>query len=169
MNKEPIKILRDILINCMTLTNDQIFNYNQGFKLPETSGLFIIINYLSSQVYSATNTFIPSPEGDETNNKESISALTKEDYMINVISKNNDARQRKEEVILSLNSNFSKEQQGKYQFRIANVSNSFTNVSELEGAAMVNRFAINISLLAHYNKTIDTTIYDTFTNEIEEN
>lgn len=166
MNREPIKIIGDIIKNCMTLTDDQIFIYNQDFKLPETSGLFVILQYNSSQNYSSVNEFIPAPEGTDTA-EESISMLTKEDYTINVISKNDEARQRKEEVILSLNSNYSQNQQGTYQFQIARISNSFVNVSELEGAGMINRFAINISLLAHYNKTIDTVFYDDFTNQIE--
>jgi hypothetical protein len=69
---------------------------------------------------------------------------------------------------MSLNSNFSKDQQGLYQFQIAQISNSFVNVSELEGAGMLNRYAINISLLAHYSKTMDTTYYDNnFISEID--
>jgi hypothetical protein len=94
--------------------------------------------------------------------------LTREEYLINVISKNDEARQRKEEVILSINSNFSKNKQELYQFKIANLSNSFLNVSELEGAGIVNRFAINISVLAYYNNTINTDYYDNnFINQIE--
>ena len=131
MNREPIKIIGDILKNCMALTTGQIFIYNQDFKLPETSGLFILMQYNTSSNYSSTNEFLPAAEGVDTA-QESISMLTKEDYTINVISKNDDARQRKEEVIMSLNSNFSQNQQGLYQFQIARVSNSFVNVSELE-------------------------------------
>lgn len=166
MNREPIKIIGDILKNCMSLNDNQIWIYNQDFKIPETSGLFVLLQYNSSQNYSSTNEFVPAPEGTDTA-EENISMLTKEDYTINVISKNDEARQRKEEVILSLNSNYSQNQQGLYQFQIARLSNSFVNVSELEGAGMLNRFAINISLLAHYNKTIDTVFYDDFTNQIE--
>jgi hypothetical protein len=145
----------------MALTNDQIYIYNQDFKIPETSGLFILMQYNTSDNYSSTNEFLEATE------QESISMLTKEDYTVNVVSKNDDARLRKEEVIMSLNSNYSQDQQGLHQFQIARVSNSFVNVSELEGAGMLNRFAINISLLAHYNKTIDTVFYDDFTNQIE--
>lgn len=166
MNREPIKIIGDILKNCMALTDDQIWIYNQDFKIPETSGLFILLQYNNSDNYSSTNEFLPAPEGTDTA-QESTSILTREDYTINVISKNDDARSRKEEVIMSLNSNYSQDLQGLYQFQIAKVSNSFVNVSELEGAGMLNRFAINVSLLAHYNKTIDTAFYDDFTNQIE--
>jgi len=165
MNREPIKIIGDILTEFMSLSAGQVMIYNQDFKLPETSGLFIILQYNSSQNYSSINEFIPAAEGIE-GGQESITTLMKEDYTINVISKNDEARQRKEEVIMGLNSNFSQDKQGLYQFQIARVSNSFVNVSELEGAGMLNRFAINISLLAHYTKTINTSYYDDFTNQI---
>ena len=67
---------------------------------------------------------------------------------------------------MALNSNYSQDQQGLYQFQIAKISNSFVNVSELEGAGMLNRFAINISLLAFYNKVTDTSFYDNYNNQI---
>jgi hypothetical protein len=166
MNREPIKIIGDILKNFMSLTDDQIWIYNQDFKIPETRGLFVLLQYNNSKNYSSTNTFIPAAEGVEVG-QQSITSLMKEDYTINVISKNDEARQRKEEVILALSSNFSQDKQGEFQFQIARITNSFVNVSELEGAGMLNRFALNISLLAHYNKTIDTVYYDNFTNQIE--
>jgi hypothetical protein len=167
MDRETIKILADIIKNGMSLTDEQIFIYNQDYVIPETSGLFIVLQNLSSNNYSTNNTFIPQPEGIE-GAQESITMLTREEYLINIISKNDEARQRKEEVILSINSNFSKNKQELYQFKIANLSNSFLNVSELEGAGIVNRFAINISVLAYYNNTINTDYYDNnFINQIE--
>ena len=165
MIREPIKIIADILKNCMNLTNEQIYIYNQDFKIPQTKGLFVLIQYNNSSNYSTTNEFIPAPEGVDTA-QEYISMLTREYYTINVVSKNDEARQRKEEVIMALNSNYSQDQQGLYQFQIAKISNSFVNVSELEGAGMLNRFAINISLLAFYNKVTDTSFYDNFNNQI---
>lgn len=165
MNREPIKILGDIIKEFMVLTDQQIMIYNQNFKLPQTSGLFVILQYNNSKVYSGKNQFIPAPEGD-VGGQESITTLTQENYTINIISKDDEARQRKAEVILSLNTNFAQDQQELYQFKIAEISNSFDNVSELEGAAMINRFAINVSLLARYEKIRDVTYYDDFTNTI---
>ena len=166
MNREPIKIIGDILVNCMTLDSQQIIIYNQDFKVPETSDLFIVLQYSSSpNVLYNTNQFLPADEGVE-GAQQNLSMLAKENYIINVLSKNDESRLRKEEVILSLNSDFSRNQQELYQFQIARLSNSFTNVSELEGAGMLNRFALNISLTAHYSKTVPTVYYDDFTNQI---
>ena len=166
MNREPIKIIGDILKNCMSLTDDQLWIYNQDFKIPETKGLFIVLQRNTAVTYSATNNFIPADEG-EVGAQEMMNVRRKEDYTVNVMSKNSDARLREHEVALSLNSNYSENEQEKYQFRIARIGTGSVNVSELEGAGMLNRFAINVSLLAWYNKTIDTPYYDTFTNQVE--
>ena len=163
MNREPIKIIGDILKNGMALNNEQIYIYNQDFKIPETSGLFVLLQYNNSVNYSSTNQFVSEGAGEA---QENISMLTKENYTINVISKNDEARQRKEEVVMALNSNFSQNQQGLHQFQIAKISNGFINVSELEGAGMLNRFAINIDCTGFYNKINNITFYDDFTNQI---
>ena len=163
MNKEPIKIVASIIKNLMGLNDQQIFIYNQNFEIPETSGIFVVIQYNTSQIYSSVNEFIPSDIGGD----EFLTTQTREDYTINIMSKDDTARTRKEEVILSLNSNYSRNQQELYQFKIGRITGNFTNVSELEGSAVINRFALPISLLAHYSKTISTDYYDTFTNSIE--
>ena len=149
----------------MSLTDDQIFIYNQDFKIPETSGLFVVMNRGLAQTYSVTNEFLPAPEGTDTA-QQSISSLRKENYIINLMSKNDEARLREFEVDLALRSDFSANQQELYQFKITNINDGNSNVSELEGAGTLTRFAINISLFAHYNKTIDTVFYDDFTNQI---
>ena len=159
MNREPVLVVADIIKNCLSLNDGQIFIYNQNFKLPETSGLFIIIQYNSSQEYSSNSEFVPTESGAN----ELISSQVREEYTINVLSRDDTARTKKEEVKMALNSNYSQNQQGLYQFSIGRLGN-FTNVSELEGADVINRFALNINLLAHYSKTLATDYYDTFTN-----
>ena len=162
MNREPVKILADIIKNVMGLNDQQIFIYNQDFKIPDSSGLFVVIQYNSSTPYSSVNEFIPTVEGGD----EILTTQTREEYTVNVMSKDDTARTRKEEVILGLNSNYSRNQQELHQFKIGRITGSFTNVSEVEGAGTINRFALPISLLAHYSKTISTDFYDTFTNSI---
>lgn len=162
MNREPILIIADIIQNELGLTDSQIFIYNQDYKLPETSGLFIVLVNDSSEVYSNSQKFIAT----QTSSQEVINYLAKEEYSINIMSKNSEARTRKEEVVMALVSNYAKEQQDKYQFKIAQIPNSFTNVSELEGAGMLNRFVVNLSVLTWKQKTKDIPYFDQFTKQI---
>ena len=164
MNREPLKIIGDILINFMELDEEQIFIYNQDFNLPEISGLFIVLDRGLAKTFSTTNQFIPAVEGVSTA-QQNITSLRKENYIINIMSKNDEARLREYEVDLALKSNFSENQQGIYQFKIATINDGNSNVSNLEGAGMYTRFAIDISLFAHYSKTIEAPFYDDFTNQ----
>ena len=147
----------------MGLDTQQIFIYNQNFKIPETSGLFVVIQFNSSRPYASNNEFI------EATNEELLTTQTKEEYTVNVMSKDDTSRTRKEEVVMALNSNYSRNQQELYQFKIGKITGDFLNVSEVEGAAVINRFALPLTVLAHYSKTLSTDIYDTFTNSIENN
>ena len=162
MNRESILIIADIIQNELGLTNSQVFIYNQDYKLPETSGLFIVLVNDSSEIYSNSNRYV----GTVNNSQEVINLLAKEEYSINIMSKNSEARTRKEEVVMALISNYAKEQQDKYQFKIAQIPNSFTNVSELEGAGMLNRFVINLSVLTWKQKTKEISYFDQFTKQI---
>ena len=110
MNREPVLVVADIIKNCLSLNDGQIFIYNQNFKLPETSGLFIIIQYNSSQEYSSNSEFVPTESGAN----ELISSQVREEYTINVLSRDDTARTKKEEVKMALNSNYSQNQQGIY-------------------------------------------------------
>lgn len=162
MNREPILIIADIIQNEMGLTNSQVFIYNQDYKLPETSGLFIVLVNDSSEIYSNSNKYV----GTANSSQEVINLLAKEEYSINIMSKNSEARTRKEEVVMALISNYAKQQQDLYQFKIAQIPNSFTNVSELEGAGMLNRFVINLSVLTWKQKTKDIPYFNQFTKQI---
>lgn len=164
MNREPIKIIGDIVKNFMDLTEEQILIYNQDFILPATSGLFIILQDTTSQAFASNNRFIPATE-NVVGAEENIISLNKEEIIINVISKNSEARLRRAEIAMALRTNFSQGQQEIYQFKITNITSSL-NVSEAEGAGMLNRFATTVSLFTHYEKTINTPYYDNFTNNL---
>ena len=158
MNRETPLILADIIKNEMSLQDGQIYIYNQDFKLPSTNGLFVVIQQESSELgASNTKTIVV-----DNVLKENTYQLVKEEYAINIMSQNAEARQRKEEVLLALVSTYSQQKQDLYQIKIAQSPTSFVNVSELEGGSMLNRFVINISVLSWYQKTKTIPYYDQF-------
>ena len=165
MDREPVLILADIIENFMSLGNGRIFIDNQNFKMPTDTGLFVVLQQISSNNYSTTNKFIPADEGQE-GGQELITYRSQESYNINVMSRDSSARQRKEEVIMALNSDFSKNQQEKYSFKLAKISNSFNNISDVEGEAVLSRYVFNINLIAWYSSIRDTAYYDQFSNQI---
>lgn len=162
MNKSPIIILRNILEVVMGLTANQIYIYNQDFKIPQTSGLFIVLQNISSKPYASNLVSIPVDGGMQ----ETTTMLTKEIYAINLFSKTTEARDRKEEAMMALNSGYALEQKELYQFRFATLMDEVLNISEIEGAGMLNRFVFNVQVNAWYSVTRSITYYDQFSDSI---
>lgn len=156
MIREPILIIAEIIKDFLGLAANRVFIYEENINLPKDKDLYIAIQHINSQPYSLTNRQTPT----ETGFQEEINLLTREEYIINVVSKNNEARTRKEEVILALNSSKSLELQEKYQFNIAKITSSFINISELEGAGILKRYAIKIVIMAHKSKINEIDYYD---------
>jgi hypothetical protein len=154
MNKEPIKIIADIIKHELLLLDDEIYIYNQDFKVPNKQGLFVVIIAEDSNAYSANSRV----EGSQ----ETTAVLTHESYDINIMSKNNEARLRKDEVYMALVSQYAQQQQDLYQFRIAQIPNNVMNLSEIEGAGMLNRFMINVSVMAWIKRTKEIDYFDKF-------
>ncbi len=65
-------------------------------------------------------------------------------------------------MILALNSVYAEQQQELNSFRIFPLSQSFVNLSELEGAAIPYRFTISINMQYAVVKTKSVPYYDTF-------
>jgi hypothetical protein len=166
MNREVIKILGDIIKESMSLSDQQIWLENEDYKIKETSGLFIIIQQTNSNSYSNTNKF--EEDAGQTTLQENITSLTREEYLINIMSKDNEARTRKEELILALNSYTSQDLQSKYNFKISQIGN-INNLSELEGSGMLTRYGLSIVCLARYSLTRDVPYYENFSEEVKTN
>ena len=161
MNREIGLLLCNIIQAELALTSDRIWIYNQAKKIPIDENLFIVVRQINSRVWANRN--IPSPILSGMN---AITTLnTVEEYSIDIASVNAQARQRKEEVILALNSTFSLQQQEKYNFRIALIPTNFLNISSVEGSRMLTRFTINVRVYGVYTKTQAVEYYDNFTHE----
>tara|TARA_R110000751_G_scaffold299695_4_gene411068 strand:- start:13871 stop:14512 length:642 start_codon:yes stop_codon:yes gene_type:complete len=209
MNREPILIMAELIINKMQLSKERVSVYNQNFKPPKDKNLFVVLRQDTSTIFSSSTELVTvgdnTPEWDLTrtyykgtivkyvvdglfyqclNNDvtstpdtiadwatitdyelQSINAL--ETYTINIASRNDDARKRKEEIIFSLLSNDAADAQELNHFKISSLPTSFLNISEVEGSTMLNRFAITINILAWYRLTnASPSYYDTFSNAI---
>ena len=165
MIKEPIKILSDIVQTKLALPSGRVILYDQNFKLPEDDGLFVIVQYVSTDPYSITTRPIAAPV-ETREMEEEIVMRTRETYTINIVSRDDTARIRKEEVLMAFSSAYASEQQELYEFSIARISNSFVDISEVEGSSKIRRFAINVVVLAWYLQQNSVDFYDDFSEEI---
>jgi hypothetical protein len=138
--REVIKVIGDILKNQMNLDDSQIMLSYEKYDIPENDKLFIDLSYVSGRAIANNSVFDP-----ETN-IETIYTTMNEIVQIDLMSFGPEARTRKEEVISSLGSVFSQQQQEKYNMQIARIPGDFINASSLEETKFLNRFTINITV-----------------------
>lgn len=166
--REFILVLADIIQTEMSLADDHVFIYNQDFKIPEYDDLFIVLSYLGAPRALANNNeiIVDSVTGNVSEN-QCLNQL--ENIAIDVMSRNPDARVRKEEVLMALTSVFSKAQQEQYQFKIFSQPSSFIDISEAEGAARINRYQITVPLMTSYRKSKIIEYYNQFSYTVKDN
>ncbi len=159
MTKDPIAIIIDIIRTYMGLTNDQIWQYNSAKVMPNTNGVFVVVDFLASKPYSVTTDNSVSDLGDY---QETVTVQNQEMFSIDIFSRDSTARTRKEEIIAALAANYSLRQQEIYSFKIAKVAHRLNNVSQQDGGSMLNKFVIDTTILTWYTNTKIIEYYDQF-------
>lgn len=158
MNQEPIIILRDIIKTQLSLTNDKIWLYNQDFKIPQTEGLFITLENVNSNNFSNNNRFVENDTQDGIDEQQTVN--NSDEIAIELFSKNREAITKQNEVRMALNSYYAKEQQEKFQFKVAKINNPFQDVSLAEGTGMLTRFRLMVTVLSWDERTAAVAFYD---------
>ena len=155
MNREPVKIICQIIKDFMQLDSGQIWIYNQDYKIPNTTGLFVIVSLLGTRPYGLRQNEIENQDGSMSE-EQTLNAISQ--YQIDIQSKDNSARLRKEEVLFALTSNLSQQLQEQYFFRIAKIPNSFENTSLTEEPSMYTKFSLTLNVFS-WNKNVKNIDY----------
>lgn len=146
-------------IPCVTIKS-------QNIKLFNTDKLQITISTISSNVFANRKELkdVTITNDDETTTEELHEIVYMNDkriMQIDIYSRNNEARQRLNEVQMALTSTLAEQLQDQYQFRISKISNA-TNLSGLDGGSDVNRYTIRFNCLSWYTKEKQIQFYDKF-------
>lgn len=154
----PLQLLVDILVKEMGLAASRVYLWDQKINAPTDNDLFIAVSVLNCKPFSNSRELDGSGAGlierQSTNFQAQVS--------LDVISRDLSAVNRKEEVLLALNSNYSEQQQELNSFRIFPLSSAFTNLSGIDGAAIPYRFSISINMQYAVVKTKSVPYFDTF-------
>lgn len=165
MNEEAIVIIRDIIKTELSLTDQNIWLFNQDYKIPVSEGLSVVLSSINKIPYANNNRFIENQTQTGINQLQYI--LVSEQIDIDLFSKNREAQTRQFEVIMAFNSYYSREQQEKYQFKIAQINQPFINISEVEGSGMLNRYKLSLTANTWQQKETAVDFYDNnFTPDI---
>lgn len=154
-----IENIRDIIKYSMGLQDNQIFLENQDVEIATNKGIYIVLGMLTDKVFS-NNKHYEYRNNDGYYIIQSINKMTI--ISIDIFSRNMDAFDRKEEIIFSLNNDYSMAQQLLKTFKILRIPSSFSNISTTEGVSKLNRFNINIEVINMLIKETKTEYYDNF-------
>lgn len=139
--REPGKIVQDVIQHDLDLVNGQVMFTNQKYEIP-TDGLFIVVSYVGpSKVVASNSDWIDNGAGGMTE-RQSVNV----DHLlqIDVMSYSDEARIRKEEIMMALQSIYSEQQQEQYSMNIARHPGPFMDTSFLEATKMITCYTTTI-------------------------
>ena len=167
--QEYLKIIAQIIAMEMGLNTtstdpqaQRVIIWHENYDLPKTEGLLIVLSEDPGKVIGLKTSFndaLPTP----LEQQELVIAKTVD---IDVMSRNFEARQHKEEVLMALASFYSQQQQEAAGFRIFAYPNSFLDISEAEGSSNIYRFRASMIVHVRYSKTKTVNYYNSFERNI---
>ena len=172
-SKEYLKIIADILTEELDLapaagvtdaSKFRVFIDRQNFVLPTYSDMFIVLKDTPGTVISNSSYF----DGVGSASNEIQEMVMRKVITIDILSATRksdgycEARDRKEEVIMALASNYSQQQQEANGFRLFTHFVSFVDSSEAEAGSMLTRYTASIVAHCRYVKTKAIDSYISF-------
>lgn len=146
----------DILQNQLGLASDHIYLWDQKLNEPKDYSLYIAVSVLTSKPFGNTNRF----DGVNMQTIQSVNML--DVVQIDAISRGPDARDKRANILLALNSQYAEQQQEFNSFFIGKLPLSFVNLSHVDGAAIPYRFQISVALQYFVKLIQNVDYYDTF-------
>lgn len=147
----------EIIQREMDLPSDHIYLWDQKIFQPTDSDPYIAVGIASCKPFA--NTIRDGANGWDTA-VQCVNMYATID--IDILSRGPAARDRKEEVILALQSIYAQSQQEANSFYIGKISTGFINLSQIDGAAIPYRFRISVALQYTVTKTKAVDYFDTF-------
>ena len=158
----PLEMICSIIQSGLALSIGQVMIYNQKWNIPTDQRLYVTVEILSCKPFGNNNKSVYT-NGDLTQVQSTNFLNT---LQIDVWSRSTLALNRKEEVLMSLRSNYAQRLMDAFSFYIAPVSTSFTNLSNIDGAAIPYRFSISVNLQYAVELIGTVDIFDSVLGEI---
>jgi hypothetical protein len=150
-----VDLVCDVIQKQLGLASGRVYLWDQKIDMPTDSGLFVVVSVVGCKPFS--NTIKQNSDGTQTQSTNFMAMV-----QIDAISKDASARDRKEEILMALNSQYAEQQQNLNSFGIAKITSSFVNLSQIDGAAIPYRFALTINIQYQVTSTVAASYFDTF-------
>lgn len=155
----PLQLLCDVIRTEMGLSEDQVYLWDQKIRIPTDSRLYVAVGVLRCRPF-ANNINYDSESGLTAVQSTNFSS----DVSIDIFSRGPEARERKEELLMALQSIYAEQQQEFNSFRIFSLPTDFINLSDLDGAAIPYQFNITVRMQYFTKKTVNLQYYDQFSS-----
>lgn len=157
-----LDILKQIIDKELNMPQNRVWAYNAEMDLPKDKDLFIILFLKEQKPIANTSKYVSTSTGMQ----EKQSVNIREEITISLVSESTQARDRAQEVILALNSFYSRQLQAQNKMHISILGDVY-DASFLEGTAMLNRWDVRIRVFKSYVKINNIDYFDKFPNTAE--
>ncbi len=154
----PLTLFCEIIQRELSLANGRVYLWDQKILQPRDSSLYVAVSVPVCRPFANSNHYGSTIGGMDSN--AFVSMFARLD--LDIISRGPAARDRKEEVILALNSQYSQQQQSANSFYISQLSSNFINLSQLDGAAIPYRYRISVNMQYAYAKIKPAQYFDDY-------
>jgi hypothetical protein len=160
--------LRQILIRGMHIAEERVNIFNQRIdpELLKDPGIFIYLECMPSKVIANRISYQYDPVSGFEYEVQDLNMS--DPVTIGVFSKSIEAFQRKEEVLMAINSTYSQQLQEELGFRIFRNA-PIQDLSVLEGAALLFRYDIPVMMFTWRHKRRKIETYDSYKVEVKVN
>jgi len=160
MATEPLKVIADIIRIELRLKNDQVVVYNQRFAIPTDDRLYVSVGLAGLRTFGSSNRHVPDPITGELISQQRINR--QEAYSIHAYSRGSEARLRNWEIPLALKSDTAQRWQETNGMKIGEVPATMSDASELDGTAILNKYALLVNALVAYQKESSVPYFSVF-------
>lgn len=152
------QLLCNIISTEMGLDSSRVYLWDQKIKEPTDFALWIVVGELACKPFGNNRRQEQSDDGFESFQYTNFMTT----FSIDIFSRGPAARDRKEEVIMSLMSYYAESQQEANSFKIAKLPIGFVNLSQVDGAAIPYRFNLSFNVSYVVKKTKSVPYFDQF-------
>lgn len=154
----PLMLLCEILQRELALPDGYVYLWDQKINQPKDSRLYIAVSQLTTKVIGNNLGSVPVSGGMEA--RQYIAC--KGNITIDAISRSTAALLRKEEILMALASQYSRQQQDANSFSIATIPTAFVNLSQVDGAAIPYRFQLTVGMFYSQPRVKAAQYFDQF-------
>ena len=163
---ELIKALAALITAQFLLRDGKFVIYNQKINLPAEDDLHGWIAFQRGKTFGSSLKYenVAATETVPAHLVEVQGMNEQETYTVNLYSRDGSARQRNHEMVFVMHSTQCQKLQERYSFKMGYIPRQMTDISGIEGPALLNRYSLTFSLLRAYTRTRQIEFFDTFQN-----